>query len=187
MEIAHVACRSVRELLAQCQERSAQWLSASEAARLAALRTRRRRDQFLAARWLARCLLSFGYGGLEYFHQYLWAYSLLNLTSICLIFCAIEDAAIARLLSFRPLVFIGTISFGVYVWHLPLMRIFSLAWPAGQHSLIGLFRFVIYFFTTLGVAALSYFCFERHFLRMKHLLMSTAIRRVVQAVKSRTK
>jgi len=127
---------------------------------------------FLWRRGLPPHWLAFGYGGLEYFHQYVWAYSLLNLSSVCLIFCALEDAAISRLLSFRPLVFIGAISYGLYLWHLPIMRIFVVTWPADQHSLAGLGRFVVYFFVTLAVASLSYFGYERYFLRMKKLSLN---------------
>lgn len=117
-----------------------------------------------------------GYGELEYFYQYVWAYSLLNLTSVCLVFCAIENTAISRLLSFRPLVFIGAISFGFYVYHLPLMHIFAAAWPADYRSLSGLGRFVVFFFTTLAVSAFSYFYFERYFLKMKSLSWKAIMR-----------
>ena len=120
--------------------------------------------------------LAFGFDNLEYFHQYVWAYSLLNFTGACLIFCALEDITISRLLSFRPLVFIGTISYGVYLWHLPLMHILVVTWPADPHSLTGLVRFAVFFFGTLAVATLTYFLYERHFLRMKKLSLSPAMR-----------
>jgi peptidoglycan/LPS O-acetylase OafA/YrhL len=111
--------------------------------------------------------LAFGYDDLIYFRQSVWAYTLLNLTSAALIFCALQDNVIARLLSFRPLIYVGAISFGVYVWHLPLMRIFAAHWPAQEHSAAGLLRFAVYFVTTLAVASISYYSFERYFLRMK--------------------
>jgi peptidoglycan/LPS O-acetylase OafA/YrhL len=118
--------------------------------------------------------LAFGYDNLQNFRQYIWAYSLLNLTAVCLIFCAIESPSISKFLSLRPLVFIGMISYGAYVWQLPLLHIFSIIWPANPHGISGLGRFVIYFFTTLTVAAFSYFCFERYFLNMKKISFGAA-------------
>jgi peptidoglycan/LPS O-acetylase OafA/YrhL len=117
----------------------------------------------LPAHWL--CL---GYDNLEYFKQYVWAYSLLNLTSAAFIFCAMENVAVMRLLSFRPLVSIGVISYGVYVWHLPLLRIFGMFWVAAPHSLMGLVRFSVYLAASIGTAALSYVCYERYFLKIKN-------------------
>lgn len=51
----HLACGAVQALLADAPQG---WLSASEEARLAAFTSKKRRDQFLAARWQARWLLA---------------------------------------------------------------------------------------------------------------------------------
>ena len=125
--------------------------------------------------------LALGYDDLVYFRQSVWAYTLLNLTSAALIFCAINDTRIARVIAFRPLVYVGAISFGVYVWHLPLMRIFTTHWAANEHSMAGLARFAVYFLTTLGVASLSYYGFERYFLRMKKLTFGAIWKRGLKA------
>lgn len=61
-ERVHVAWRGV-EALAAGMPAPAGWLSASEQGRLARLVSPRRRAQFLAARWLARLLLSRAHGG----------------------------------------------------------------------------------------------------------------------------
>jgi peptidoglycan/LPS O-acetylase OafA/YrhL len=116
----------------------------------------------LSPHWLA-----LGYDDFGHFKQYLWGYSLLNLASAALIFCAMENASASRLLSFRPLVFVGVISFGLYVWHLPLLRVFGMFWPADPHSLVGIVKFATYLATSIGIASLSYFCFEKYFLRIK--------------------
>jgi len=120
--------------------------------------------------------LALGYDSLEYFHQYAWAYSLLNLFGAALVLCAISDTLISRLLSYRPLAYVGAISYGLYLWHLPLLCVFSTIWPAQFHSASGLARFAVYFAAALGVAALSYHGFERHFLRMKDMRPGKALK-----------
>jgi 4'-phosphopantetheinyl transferase len=60
--VVHLACAEVAALLRDAPG-AMQWLSASEARRLAALKTERRRSQFLAARWQARGLLARVFGG----------------------------------------------------------------------------------------------------------------------------
>ena len=56
----HVACGAVGALLAQAPEG---WLSAGEVARLATFTSAKRREQFMGARWQARCLLAQVFGG----------------------------------------------------------------------------------------------------------------------------
>ena len=58
----HVACSSVAELLREAP-RPTDWLAPQEQQRLALLRSDKRRDQFLAARWQARRLLAWALGG----------------------------------------------------------------------------------------------------------------------------
>ena len=120
--------------------------------------------------------LALGYGDLGNLYQYVWAYSLINLTSAALILCAIEDTIVSRWLSFRPLAYIGTISYGVYLWHLPFLHLFVVYWPATFHSVSGLVRFAVYFLVTLGVATTSYYCFEKYFLSMKKLTLASILK-----------
>jgi peptidoglycan/LPS O-acetylase OafA/YrhL len=111
--------------------------------------------------------LALGYGGLVDYYQYTWAYTLLNMTSAALVWCAIHENWIAKLLRTSWLVHIGKISFGLYVIHLPLMHISHRIWPASYHSPQGLLRFVIYFAVCLAVASTSYRFFEKRFLALK--------------------
>lgn len=109
-----------------------------------------------------------GYGGLTDYYQYVWAYTLLNLTSGALVWCALQEGAIKAWLSWRWLAYVGKISFGVYVFHLPLMHISHVLWPATFHSPQGLLRFGIYFAVTLGLASASYRFYEQRFLALKN-------------------
>jgi peptidoglycan/LPS O-acetylase OafA/YrhL len=75
--------------------------------------------------------------------------------ALILALMASRDSVLSRALSFRPLVGVGVISYGLYLWHDPL---YSFGWPAG---------------TVLAFAAalLSYRYVEQPFLRMKARLV----------------
>ena len=60
--VLHLACGDAAALLVQAPAPQ-RWLSAGESRRLAGLRTPRRRESFLAARWQARWLLAQAFGG----------------------------------------------------------------------------------------------------------------------------
>ena len=111
--------------------------------------------------------LAFGYGGLADYYQYAWAYTLLNVASAALVWCVLQENRLRTWLSWSWLAYIGKISFGLYVFHLPLMHVSHAIWPAGYHSAQGLIRFSIYFTVTLGLAAFSYQYFEKRFLALK--------------------
>ncbi len=111
--------------------------------------------------------LAFGYGGMADYFQYTWTYTLLNATSAALIFCALQPTILRRWLTWPWLSHIGKISYGLYVFHLPLMHISHAVWPAGYHSAQGLTRFVIYFVVAVSVSSASYFFFEKRFLALK--------------------
>jgi 4'-phosphopantetheinyl transferase len=60
--VVHLATAQVATVLREAPQ-SASWLSADESRRLVAMRSDRRQDEFLAARWQARCLLAQVEGG----------------------------------------------------------------------------------------------------------------------------
>jgi len=70
-----------------------------------------------------------------------------------------------QLLSFGPLLWIGTISYGVYVYHLPLLKGWQQILPKTPDWLTLLAVTGL----TLGVAALSWYLFERPISRLKRL------------------
>ena len=81
---------------------------------------------------------------------------------------------ISRVLCWRPLVYIGAISYGMYLYH---MACHFLTWEVLTPGLdswprwpkYGL-RLLFYFAATLGISTLSYRLLERPFLRLKALL-----------------
>ncbi|MBX3221614.1 MAG: acyltransferase [Labilithrix sp.] len=89
------------------------------------------------------------------YHGGLW---LTELAALVLIACAVSPASvIARALSLRPLVFMGTISYGVYLWHWPVDVVLT---PERVHVpaiALAAIRVVV----TLAVALVSYYAIER--------------------------
>jgi len=78
---------------------------------------------------------------------------------VVLIVCATAGprSVIARVLSFRPLTLLGTISYGVYLWHWPVDVFLS---PERLH-VHGSWLHVIHFGVTLAIAGVSYRFIER--------------------------
>ena len=74
--------------------------------------------------------------------------------------------AIAALVGGR-LVWLGRISYGFYIFHLPILLLFYPILPTNRWSLTGAAFFVLLVAITIGAAHLSYFYFERRFLMMK--------------------
>ncbi len=73
----------------------------------------------------------------------------------------------ASLQGCRNLSYLGKISYGMYLYHLPVLMVL---WAAGRHLLKGEYPFTVMILglpLTIGVASVSYRCFEMPFLRMK--------------------
>jgi peptidoglycan/LPS O-acetylase OafA/YrhL len=80
----------------------------------------------------------------------------IGLTATHLIALCVDSAShAARILSFRPLSYLGEISYGLYVYHLPLW--YFLGWEASSHSVK---KSLLGFAATVIVAAASWHWFE---------------------------
>lgn len=92
-------------------------------------------------------------------------FSLLALASIVLILAVLPGtSSLARLLSRRTLVAGGRISYGLYLWHLP---VYLLLLPA-LSGLPDAVRYIIVISVSITAAVSCYFLIERPFLRMKN-------------------
>jgi peptidoglycan/LPS O-acetylase OafA/YrhL len=106
-------------------------------------------------------------------YGFVWGYSLLNVLSVTIIVAALQsDLLITKVLQFKPIVRMGQISYGVYVYHLPLLLALSMI------GLAKLWLFVTWVAATAIVSELSFRLLETPFLRLKDFFL---IHRVPQA------
>jgi peptidoglycan/LPS O-acetylase OafA/YrhL len=84
---------------------------------------------------------------------------LTELAALVLIACAVtgSKSVVARVLSFRPLTLVGTISYGVYLWHWPV----NVFLTAERVHLRGPWLHGTQFATTIAIAIVSYRLLER--------------------------
>jgi peptidoglycan/LPS O-acetylase OafA/YrhL len=76
------------------------------------------------------------------------------------------EGRLARLLSFRPFVRVGAISYGLYLWHVPVFEVIALDERGWGHWEAQLLRIAVTFF----FAIVSYRYLERPLLRLKKRL-----------------
>lgn len=81
-----------------------------------------------------------------------------------------EGSITAKVLSFRPLVYIGTISYSLYLWHWPVLA--TTSYLGFKH---GAELTAFYFVLTFALAALSYITVERKFRKPKLGLKMTIV------------
>ena len=101
-----------------------------------------------------------------------WVYVVgLLLAALCSVFVIAQiaghpDSTVARLLSWRPLVFVGSISYGVYLWHFPVFELVKDAVPGTRFVVL----VAVQFAGSFAAALLSWFVVERPTLRWKNRL-----------------
>jgi peptidoglycan/LPS O-acetylase OafA/YrhL len=93
---------------------------------------------------------------------------------------ASPSAPLNRLFRIRPLVWVGTISYGIYLYFIPVIVLLDVlyyehGWTDHYHILL-----VVQIACTLAMASLSYYLVERHFLALKDKLNNRAPRRKPQ-------
>lgn len=94
---------------------------------------------------------------------YYWQFSLCyGATALIIAFLALENKSlVARILGLKPLVFIGTISYGLYLWHYPVLLVL-LQWEVRGYTLLAYCGII-----SLMIASASYYGLEKPLLRLK--------------------
>jgi peptidoglycan/LPS O-acetylase OafA/YrhL len=96
-----------------------------------------------------------------------WSYTVVNGVSALAVLSAVRGAPPARFLLSRVMMRIGKISYGVYVFHLPMLGAVRKAIPAQANSPGGAALFVGYLLVVVAVSELSFRLFESRFLAWK--------------------
>lgn len=106
-------------------------------------------------------------------YQYLWAYTLLNYWFAVIVYCVVHEKMFVKFLEWPPLQYIGKISYGLYIYHYPVI------WFVGRirdldfvKELTPLLIALLSFVATVAIASLSYFALEEPFLKLKERFAS---------------
>ena len=80
-----------------------------------------------------------------------------------LLVMVIYDPLFRRLFELRPLRFMGRVSYGFYLWHLPVLAIVSGLWNPSPHSSAGLLKTAVVFSVSLTIGWVVHVWIERRF------------------------
>lgn len=95
--------------------------------------------------------------------------TLAALCSAWIVVAALDHGWIARVLSLRPLVFTGKISYGLYLWHFPIIHLLS------AYSHLPRLAMLLAACVSYPVAVVSYRLIEQPFLNMKSRRRSPSV------------
>jgi peptidoglycan/LPS O-acetylase OafA/YrhL len=105
--------------------------------------------------------------------KFIWAYSLLNYFFAVIIYGVAREGWFTRLLEWRPLRYLGRISYGLYVYHFPIvwfsLRIVDLG---VSPPLLQPLSMLIALATTILIASLSFHFMERPITNLKDRFFS---------------
>lgn len=101
--------------------------------------------------------------------KYVWQNSLLNILFAMTLWVILTNGS--YLLSLKPIVSVGQISYGIYVFHFPIMGIVNKVATAYQVPI--LFELLASFSIIILIAWCSYTLFEKRFLAMKDQITSS--------------
>jgi len=121
----------------------------------------------VAANWFTRGTLavgtSLGYPVHMMHGQEVWGYTLINLWAAALLNVVRSENGLSLLFAWRPLAYVGQISYGMYVYHCVIQE--WLMPLLGRRADFG--KFVVYLAVVVVVSTASYYGFERRLLGLK--------------------
>jgi peptidoglycan/LPS O-acetylase OafA/YrhL len=115
-------------------------------------------------------------------YQFIWGYSLLNYFFAVLIYIIVKYGIFIRLLEWKPLEYMGRISYGLYIFHLP---IFWFALDIGDLGVnadwVNPLATTIAFFGSLLIASISYHVIEKPVLHLKDHFFPLLNKKTIQS------
>lgn len=115
---------------------------------------------------LLKDITTFGYRvALTNNYQYVWGYTLINIFAAIVIFSVVNKENVIPFLKNKILVYIGRISYGMYVLHIPILLALDRLKDKGLPLSIA--RLVLYFLFTIIVSHFSFKYFESYFTGLK--------------------
>jgi peptidoglycan/LPS O-acetylase OafA/YrhL len=114
----------------------------------------------------------------SYFYRYSYISTLFNACFFLLILCSIKGKWVGSFLENKYMVYIGKISFGIYMFHTPILFVFKkyfigLEKPIQMNMVMELVIFIIYILSVFIISHLSFTYFESIFLNYKSQLKIT--------------
>ena len=101
-------------------------------------------------------------------YQFIWGYSLVNYLFAVLIYGVARERWLVRLLDVRPLAYLGRISYGLYVYHFPIIWFSARIADLGvEPPLLKPLTALIALTATILVSSISFFLLERPALNLK--------------------
>jgi peptidoglycan/LPS O-acetylase OafA/YrhL len=106
-------------------------------------------------------------------YQFVWAHTLLNYFFVVLLYCVVREQIFTRFLEMPWLRYLGKISYGMYVYHLPLIWFVErFSEERVQGEMTHWLRVAISLSATILIATLSYYLLEKPILNLKDRFFS---------------
>jgi peptidoglycan/LPS O-acetylase OafA/YrhL len=106
-------------------------------------------------------------------YQFVWAHTLLNYFFVVLLYCVVREKVFTRFLEMPWLRYLGKISYGMYVYHLPLIWFIErFSEERLQGEMTQWLRVAISLSATILVATLSFYLLEKPILNLKDRFFS---------------
>lgn len=103
------------------------------------------------------------------FHIELLGHFLYGIASVLLVapFCVDSQSLLFKAISFRPFTWLGTISYGIYLWHMAFLggNFAEKYMPYTENDGQVLLRFLVVLPASIAIASVSYYLLERPIMR----------------------